>query len=68
VNFRPTAIRVTWTARALHAEQQAAAGFLVADDPVPEAAAFGLTDGVAAVLLDEGGPDFVGTPASSRSG
>jgi SAM-dependent methyltransferase len=37
-------------------EQQAAAGFLtVAGDD------FALADGVAAVLLDEGGPDFLGT-------
>nr|WP_296066955.1 class I SAM-dependent methyltransferase [uncultured Actinoplanes sp.] len=37
-------------------EQQAAAGFLRADDGV-----FALADGVAEVLLDEGGPDYLGT-------
>jgi SAM-dependent methyltransferase len=37
-------------------EQQAAASFLRADDGV-----FSLADGVAEVLLDEGGPDYWGT-------
>jgi SAM-dependent methyltransferase len=44
-------------------EQQAAAGFLTATAGPPAASgmAFGLADGLAEVLLDEGGPAYLGT-------